>query len=438
MDKPTIFVSCHDRIQELLCYLDILKFNQQKPDVHVLYSGTQPLDIDHIKFTPKKRQHQCAVISMCVQALREARQRGIKRFCINNGDDWMFKHELTNQRFEMLDTHDMCGYNWFGANNLDNLAVNELYIKTASFDDVDVDAFEYNIIKHHDPNPSVEHEISKLFKQPTCKFGRLANRESPDHAGGMLDWRIAHNNRWFNRMWQLIGAHDPWQRWELYKSIRHTIPYHTELEQLHNFGKWFDTYIELEMPMAEVQIDGRTLLNELKLNYLAQRIMQVRNIPGPIAEFGVYRGGMLKLAALLEPNKTIYGFDTFTGTPADDAARGGHNAGDWVCPIEDVQNYLQQFKNIDLRKGLFTDTIKNLPDEPYSLVHVDADTYQSTRDGIKFFWPRMAPGGWLILDDYKWTACPGVTKAIYELLPVGDLISMPECPNQAMFQKRGV
>ena len=36
---------------------------------------------------------------------------------------------------------------------------------------------------------------------------------------------------------------------------------------------------------------------------------------------------------------------------------------------------------------------------------------QPTRDSIEFFWPRINPGGILLLDDYGFFICPGARKA---------------------------
>ncbi len=40
------------------------------------------------------------------------------------------------------------------------------------------------------------------------------------------------------------------------------------------------------------------------------------------------------------------------------------------------------------------------------------DTEQATRDAIEFFWPRLVPGGKIVVDDYGWEPCAGVKKAV--------------------------
>lgn len=50
----------------------------------------------------------------------------------------------------------------------------------------------------------------------------------------------------------------------------------------------------------------------------------------------------------------------------------------------------------------------------FSFVHLDGDLYQTTADALDWFWPRMVPGGVIILDDVDWPKCPGVNRALEE------------------------
>ena len=50
------------------------------------------------------------------------------------------------------------------------------------------------------------------------------------------------------------------------------------------------------------------------------------------------------------------------------------------------------------------------------LVHLDADLYESTKDCLAYFAPRIPPGGVIVLDDYDAPNCPGVRLAAEEFL----------------------
>ena len=50
--------------------------------------------------------------------------------------------------------------------------------------------------------------------------------------------------------------------------------------------------------------------------------------------------------------------------------------------------------------------------EKFSLVHLDTDLFQSTYDGLNFFYPRLIKYGCIISHDYSSFGCPGVKMAI--------------------------
>ena len=61
----------------------------------------------------------------------------------------------------------------------------------------------------------------------------------------------------------------------------------------------------------------------------------------------------------------------------------------------------------------------------FSLVHLDADLYSSTLAGLEFFYPRMVPGGIIIVHDYS--TLPGVAQALTDFLAQREelLIELP-------------
>jgi O-methyltransferase len=62
--------------------------------------------------------------------------------------------------------------------------------------------------------------------------------------------------------------------------------------------------------------------------------------------------------------------------------------------------------------GLFPETTRDLHEDVcFSFVHVDCDLYQSARDAIRYFWPRLRTGGILYADDYG-CEFTGVTEAV--------------------------
>jgi predicted O-methyltransferase YrrM len=53
----------------------------------------------------------------------------------------------------------------------------------------------------------------------------------------------------------------------------------------------------------------------------------------------------------------------------------------------------------------------------FKLVFLDAGTYDVVSSAIRAFWPRLTPGGLLVLDQLNHEVAPGEARAVAELLP---------------------
>ncbi len=159
-----------------------------------------------------------------------------------------------------------------------------------------------------------------------------------------------------------------------------------------------------------------TLLNEAKCREIWNLLESLDGVAGDVAELGVYRGGVGKLMALACPGRTVHLFDTFEGIPADGHRTGldGHAPGEFAVNINEVRRYLSDCPNVVLHPGIFPATTRGLDILRFALVHLDADLYASIRAGLEWFWPRLSPGGAIVLDDFDWPWCPGVAKAVDE------------------------
>lgn len=163
-------------------------------------------------------------------------------------------------------------------------------------------------------------------------------------------------------------------------------------------------------------------------------------IAGDIVECGVWRGGNLIIAGLIQQrlkrSGTIWGFDTFEGmsvpTDADQALHYDEVAqetfekkrrgefSDWCySPIEEVRaNLTRHVPDADVRliRGKVEETLldpANIP-ERIALLRLDTDWYESTKIELEVLFPRLVPGGVLIIDDYgDWA---GAKRAVDEYL----------------------
>lgn len=82
--------------------------------------------------------------------------------------------------------------------------------------------------------------------------------------------------------------------------------------------------------------------------------------------------------------------------------------------MEEVSSFLSECKNVKLIKGIFPGSAAHLKDTEFAFVHIDTDFYLSVKACLEWFWPRLLPGGIIVLDDYLWSNCPGVQQALNE------------------------
>ena len=51
-------------------------------------------------------------------------------------------------------------------------------------------------------------------------------------------------------------------------------------------------------------------------------------------------------------------------------------------------------------KGWFKDTLHQAPINRLSILRLDGDMYESTMDALTSLYPKLSPGGFVIVDDY--------------------------------------
>lgn len=175
--------------------------------------------------------------------------------------------------------------------------------------------------------------------------------------------------------------------------------------------------IEVEQDFKKLSqtlyLEKTILLSVREMWNIYNWVKRTSNIAGDIAELGVFKGGSAKLIGETEKAKTIYLFDTFEGLPATNASfdstlKQGELCGDNEAGVRD---YLNDYKNTKTVKGVFPESAGPVKEKRFSFVHLDADIYQSTLDALRFFYPRLSPGGVIITHDYRCIATPGVKKA---------------------------
>ena len=162
---------------------------------------------------------------------------------------------------------------------------------------------------------------------------------------------------------------------------------------------------------------------------LKELLRSLGTLEADTAECGVYHGLgsyiLLHYAAAMPKRERWrhHCYDSFEGlsepTAPDAPTRDGvraWNRGDMTAPFEAVQRNLAPYANVAYHRGWIPDGFRDSAELRFSLVHLDVDLYQPTRDALAFFYRRLLPGGVLICDDYGFLTCPGATRAVEEFM----------------------
>jgi O-methyltransferase len=144
----------------------------------------------------------------------------------------------------------------------------------------------------------------------------------------------------------------------------------------------------------------------------------VQDVPGSLAECGTYRGATANLlgVAAARHGRRLHLFDSFEGLSSPGATDGTHwSAQDLSAPQDVVAAAVATTgAEFSLHPGWIPSRFNDVADQRFAFVHIDVDLYQPTIDSLRFFHPRMAPGGIMLLDDVGFITCPGATEAAQE------------------------
>jgi hypothetical protein len=164
--------------------------------------------------------------------------------------------------------------------------------------------------------------------------------------------------------------------------------------------------------LADTALPERDLQNDyVRLATLELLCRRLESVPGAAAELGVYRGFFARCINFLLPERRLYLFDSFEGFSEEAQAPEAMQAAHRNTAVGNVLAIMPHPQNIIVKPGFFPDSLEGL-EERFCLVSLDVDFYQTTLDGLRYFWPRLSPGGYLMLHDWGSPKLPGVARAL--------------------------
>ena len=181
--------------------------------------------------------------------------------------------------------------------------------------------------------------------------------------------------------------------------------------------------------LADSCLPERDLSNDyVRLATLELLCRRLAEVPGAAAELGVYKGFFARCINRLLPNRKLHLFDSFAGFLPEAGATQAFQAAHANTSAQRVLSVMPFPEQIVLHPGFFPESLNGL-EERFCLVSLDVDFRQTTLDGLRYFWPRLEKGGYLLLHDWGEPKLPGVAAALrqYEQEIGQRIVSLPLC-----------
>lgn len=169
---------------------------------------------------------------------------------------------------------------------------------------------------------------------------------------------------------------------------------------------------------------GQTMVGLKRLANIRDCVQTVveDDVPGDLIETGVWRGGAAilmrgALEAFGDERRHVWLADSFQGLPEPDAE---HYPADsepvWTeqidvlaVSVDEVRENFRRYGLLDERvhfvEGWFRDTLPALREHQWALIRLDGDMYESTMDGLVNLYDGLAPGGFVLVDDFALASC---------------------------------
>lgn len=206
---------------------------------------------------------------------------------------------------------------------------------------------------------------------------------------------------------------------------------------------------EDDFKAVHARVRPYTMITEEKLQMLYNAVQQVNaaGVEGDFVEAGVWKGGAsmtmayAQLTATPAPQRSLWLYDTYEGMPKPNSTKDDAKSKEEYQKVQEgkaKEDYVEEGKwcygseeqvranmlatgypkeHLRFVKGKVEDTLKvddNIPAK-IAILRLDTDWYESTKMELHRMWPRLQPGGLLIMDDY--CAWGGSRTAADEFLP---------------------
>ena len=216
--------------------------------------------------------------------------------------------------------------------------------------------------------------------------------------------------------------------------------YNTKNQSLISKSLWLPTFKESENKLIKLYYDSQKisktekndsfnkLLRYYSLFQLADHSIKT-NKNFDFVECGCFTGhSTWALSKILDDNnfdKKFHIFDSFEGFSElknQDINLKGQLTPNKIKKQSDVfisnkdflEKNLSDFNFTNIYKGWIPDRFSEIKSSQFQFLHLDLSLYQPTIDALNFFYPKMIPGGIIVMNSYNMTQFPGEKKAVDE------------------------
>jgi hypothetical protein len=171
------------------------------------------------------------------------------------------------------------------------------------------------------------------------------------------------------------------------------------------------------------------LLN-VEIDYVKHLLAEIKakDIPGALAEFGVYEGWWIdhlwQFTEEIGLHRDVYGFDSFVGLskPHPEFDSSFWQEGQYACDLATVAANVKTAERarIKLVEGYFADSLPQAEAqtvESYCFARIDCDIYEPALQCLRYLGPRLSNGAILVFDDWPHKLDEGEQKAFQDWLP---------------------
>jgi O-methyltransferase len=164
---------------------------------------------------------------------------------------------------------------------------------------------------------------------------------------------------------------------------------------------------------------AHTMIGIPRLDNIRNCVEEVlqNGVQGDLIEAGAWRGGAsIFMRGILKAygvtDRRVWVADSFAGLPPADRVRYPkestaefHRYKDLAVSLDEVRRNFERYGLLDDQvqfiKGWFRDTLPAAPIDQLAVMRLDGDMYESTMDTLVHLYPKLSPGGFVIIDDYN-------------------------------------